>query len=261
MSSGTPATSTRVRIDPRLRRRRIEVLRTEGRRRLRNFAAAFGVVLLAVGAVGATRSPLLDVDYVDVVGIEHTPRQVLVAATGLDRHPLLIDVKTDRLAAAARALPWVATARATKQWPGTVRFEVTERVAAAAIATPAGQWALVDLEGRVLEVMGARPPLPAVSGVGAPGEPGTFLPEEVARVLAVAAAVPEAVRAKVGEVVLRDPGDVELLLVPSGVARLGPPDQLPAKMEALATMLTKADLRRLAVLDLRVPTAPVLTRR
>ncbi|HVF73674.1 MAG TPA: FtsQ-type POTRA domain-containing protein [Acidimicrobiales bacterium] len=262
MSASPTSARPRVGIDPRIKRRRIEVLRTEGRKRLRNFAAAFGVVALAAGAVGATRSPLLDVDYVDATGIEHTPRQELLAATGLDRHPLLIDLDTEQLAAAARRLPWIATAKAEKQWPGTVRFEITERVARAVVRTEAGQWALADVEGRVLEVVPERPPgLPAISKAGLPGAPGTMLAKEAAAPLAVAAALPDAVRDKVGEVVAAEGDTIELNLWPSGVVRLGPPDQLPAKMEALATMLTKADLRRLSVLDLRVPTAPVLTRR
>jgi len=255
-------TSTRVRIDPRIKRRRIEVLRSEGRKRLRNFTAAFGVVALAAGAVGATRTPLLDVDYVDVAGIEHTPREELLAATGLDDHPLLIDLDTDQVAAAARRLPWVATAEAAKKWPRTVRLSITERVAKAVVRTETGQWALADIEGRILEVLPERPPgLSAISKAGLPGAPGTAMPEEAAAPLAVAAALPEAVRDKVGEVVAAEGGNIELNLWPSGTVRLGPPDQLTPKMEALATMLTKADLRRLAVLDLRVPSAPVLTRR
>lgn len=259
--SASPA-STRVRMDPRIKRRRIEVLRSEGRKRLRTFAAAFGVVALVAAAAGATRSPLLDVDYVDVVGIEHTPRQELLAVTGLDDHPLLIDLDTEELAVAARRLPWVATAKAVKQWPGTVRFEITERVATAVVRTETGQWALADVEGRILDVLAERPPgLPAISKAGLPGAPGTALAKEAAAPLEVAAALPAAVRDKVGEVVAADGGTIELNLWPSGTVRLGPPDQLPAKMEALATMLTKADLRRLSVLDLRVPSAPVLTRR
>lgn len=259
--SASPA-STRVRIDPRIKRRRIEVLRSEGRKRLRNFTAAIGVVALAAGAVGATRSPLLDVDYVDVTGIEHTPRQELLAVTGLDAHPLLIDLDTEALAAAARRLPWVATAKAVKEWPGTVRLEVTERVVRAVVRTETGQWALADVEGRILEVVPERPPgVPAISKAGLPGAPGTALGEAGAAPLVVAAALPEGVRDKVGEVVAAEGGTIELNLWPSGTVRLGPPDQLPAKMDALATMLTKADLRRLAVLDLRVPSAPVLTRR
>lgn len=261
-TSARPSARPAGRIDPRIKRRRIEVLRSEGRRRLRNLAAAFGVVALAASVVGATRSPLLDVDYVDVVGAAQTPREELLRATGLDRHPQLIDVEPAEVVRRALALPWVAEAKATKQWPGTVRLEVVERSAIAVARTEAGQWAALDREGRVLAVIPDRPPGSiAMTNLGLPGAPGTSLGSHALGPMAVAEAIPAAARDRVGEVVALEGGEVELRLLPSGTVRLGPTDQLPAKMEALATMVTKVDLRRLDVLDLRVPSAPVLTRR
>lgn len=262
MSASPTSTRPAARIDPRIKRRRIEVVRSEGRRRLRNLAAAFGVVALAASVVGATRSPLLDVDYVDVIGAEQTPRAELLRATGLDRHPQLIDIDTRELARRALVLPWVAEVRATKKWPRTVRLEVVERSAVAVARTETGQWAVLDREARVLAVIPDRPPGSiAMTNLGLPGAPGTSLGAAAAGAMAVAEAIPEAARAKVGEVVALEGGEVELRLLPAGTVRLGPVDQLPAKMEALATMVTKVDLRRLDVLDLRVPSAPVLTRR
>ena len=251
-----------ARIDPRLRQRRNDVLRREGRRRLRNFAAAFAVVAVAAGAVLATRSPLFDVDYVDVRGAEHTPRLELLRATGLDRHPLLIDLSTAEVARRAERLPWVAEARAAKEWPGTVRLDVVERTASAALPGENGQWVLVDADGRVLEVVAQRPDgMPAISGLPPAGAPGSSVGIGAAAALRVAEALPDGVRPRVGEVVAVEGGEVELRLLPTGIVRLGPPDQLRAKMEALATMVAKVDLRRLQVLDVRVPSAPVLTRR
>lgn len=262
MSASPASARPRVRMDPRIKRRRIEVIRSEGRRRLRNFGAAFGVVALAACAVGATRSPLMDVDYVDVRGAEQTPREELLRATGLDRHPQLIDVQPAEIVRRAEALPWVADAEAVKQWPRTVRLVVTERSAIAVARTEAGQWAALDREGRVLAVIPDRPPGSiAVTDVPLPGAPGTTLGAPALPALAVVDALPAEARDRVGEVVALEGGELELRLLPAGVVRLGSAEQLEAKMQALATMVAKADLRRLAVLDLRVPNAPVLTRR
>lgn len=256
----TPA-STRVRMDPRIHRRRAAVLRDEGRRRFRALLSAAAVVGVALAAVGATRSPLMDVDYVDVQGAEHTARADLLRATGLDRHPQLIDVKTGEVVRRARALPWVDTATAEKAWPGTVRIRVTERVEAATVAVKGGGWALVDRTGRVLEVQPTRrPDIIGVAGVEVAVKPGQSVGSTAKDALAVAAAVPRHLHDRVRDVTPVG-GEVELRLAPSGVVRFGPAEQVVAKVQTLETMLAKVDLRRLAVLDIRAPSAPVLTRR
>lgn len=250
----------RVRMDPRIRRRRVEVLRSEGRRRLRNLLAALGVVVLAAGAVGAMRSPLFDVDYVDVQGAEHTPRKALLRATRLDGHPQLIDVRTTEVARRARGLPWVAEAEAEKVWPHTVRIRVVERVAVAAAPAHGGGWAVLDSGGRVLAVQPAQPAGMTVRGLPPVPRPGGTVADP-GGLLQVATAVPVHLQDRLVEVLATAEGEVELRLLPSAIVRLGPPVDLPAKLRALETMMAKVDLRRLAVLDVRVPTAPVLIRR
>ncbi|MGI9033123.1 MAG: hypothetical protein ACR2HY_05490, partial [Acidimicrobiales bacterium] len=58
----------RVPIDPRIRRRQLQVRRAEGRRRLRLLVATSIVVAVLGAGWGLTRSPLLDVDRVTVQG-------------------------------------------------------------------------------------------------------------------------------------------------------------------------------------------------
>jgi hypothetical protein len=54
---------------------------------------------------------------------------------------------------------------------------------------------------------------------------------------------------------------VEIRLAPEGSVRLGPPVDLDRKFDAIRAVLAQADLRNLAVLDVRRPDSPVLTRR
>jgi hypothetical protein len=56
-------------------------------------------------------------------------------------------------------------------------------------------------------------------------------------------------------------GGLELQLRDGGVVRLGPPDQVAAKLAAAVTVLEQARPGGDIVLDVRVPAAPVLTRR
>jgi hypothetical protein len=55
-------------------------------------------------------------------------------------------------------------------------------------------------------------------------------------------------------------GSLELRLVPRGVVRFGPPTRVREKLLAVLTVLDQADVRRLSMIDVRVPSAPVLTR-
>jgi cell division protein FtsQ len=253
---------TPIRIDPRIRKRRIEVKRDEGRKRLHMLLASLGVIGLAVGAVAATRSPLLDVDRVILVGGGHTTATEVVQVARLADHPQMIDVGTAGVAKRVRTLPWVKTATARREWPATIRVHVTERIPAASLPADNGKWAVADATGRVLEVLDTRPmTMPSVSGAAPAGAAGTALGPRGQGAMAVAAALPVELRSRTAEVTVGAGGEVDLRIVPSGIVRLGDVAQLEEKLAAAVTVLTGVDGTALAVLDVRVPRAPVLTRR
>ena len=216
-------------IDPRLRARRIAVRRDEGRRRLRRATGLGAVMAVAVVLFGLTRSPVLDVD------LDRARRGVL-------------------------ALPWVRTVSITRAWPSTVRIVVTERSAVAVV--PAGNtgFSLVDGEGRVLE---SSPTLPAgyvvLANVPPPGEPGTSIDASASDALDVARSLPSSLRSKVSTIV-PDANGVTLRLVAGGVVRLGDANDLGAKLRAADTVLSEADTKNLCAVDVRVASAPSLTR-
>ena len=250
-------------MDPRIHRRRIEVRRDEGRKRRRVMVGCAAVVLTALAAVGVTRSPLLDVDYVDVRGAEETGRLDLVAAAGLAGHPAMLDVDTGDVVRRVEALPWVLSASVHLQWPGTVQIDVTERRPAAVLPAGQGVWAVADLTGRVLRIGPEKPDgLPVIGNVAPPRQEGGKVAASAVPSLKVAAALPVPVRERIADVATVAGGEVELQLVPpGGVVRLGRPEDLPAKLSVLATVLARADLANVRLIDLRVPEAPALTRR
>ncbi|MDP8991456.1 MAG: FtsQ-type POTRA domain-containing protein, partial [Actinomycetota bacterium] len=94
--------------------------------------------------MGATRSPLLDVDRVEVRGARRTPRPALVSAAGLGPGTLMVEVDGEGLTRRVQGLPWVLRARAERSWPATVVIHVTERAPAAAVRAAGGGWAVVD---------------------------------------------------------------------------------------------------------------------
>jgi len=247
-------------IDPRFRQRRIEVRRIEGRRRLRVLLILGGFFFVALLAWGMSRSPLLDVDHVRITGTVHTTPADIGAASGIHNGMAMLDVDSAGAAARVRAVPWILRAHVERHWPATVTISVVERVPVAAVPAKAGA-AVVDRTGRVIAIQPAPPAgLPVLLGLPPAGPPSTGIGGRAADLLAVAQAMPPQVAQRVAGIAVADGGQVELRLRPSGIVRLGPPDQLAQKMLATETVLTQVDLTRLAVLDVRVPASPAITR-
>jgi cell division protein FtsQ len=162
------------------------------------------------------------------------------------------------------ALPWVQRATVRRHWPSAVTVRVTERRAVAATPADGGGVALLDPSGLVLDVVDAAPSgLVQLAGLPPAGDPGSRLGPGGVATLSVAVALPPALLARTAgiEPAAGAAGEVELRLAPDGVIRLGPPQDLARKFDAVAAVLAQVDVRTLAVLDVRRPDTPVLTRR
>jgi cell division protein FtsQ len=247
-------------IDPRLRARRISVRRDEGRRRLRRLTGLGVAAAVAVVVLGVTRSPVLDVDRVQVVGATHTTADAVQRAAGIRRHAPMTDVDLDRARQQVLALPWVRSVSITRHWPASIEVVITERTAVAVVTAGAAGFALVDGDGRVLELSaGPAPGFMLLANVPLPGPPGSTIDPSAQDALSVARAIPASLRPKVSTVVAEADG-VELRLVAGGVVRLGPATDLGPKLRAADTVLGEADTTDLCVVDVRVAAAPSLTR-
>jgi cell division protein FtsQ len=258
-------------MDPRIRQRRVAVRRSAGRRRLRILLGGLGVFTLAGAALAVAHSPLLDVRHVRVSGAAHTDPDTIVHAAGLDRRHHMIDISAAAIAGRVRRLPWVGSVHVQVSWPSTVRLVVTERTPVVAeAATPAkapNRWALADASGRVVDVIdGPAPNLVRLVGVPVPGRPGSQLDGAAAGPLTVLAALPSDLAGRVTTVGLASDSaaganpEIDLDLSTGGRVRIGSLAALADKIVALRTVLARVDLHAVATIDVRVPTAPVLTR-
>ncbi len=284
-------------IDPRFARRWVEVRREQGRRRLRILLASLGAVATAAVAAGVVYSPLMEVRHVRVAGADTAVRSEVLHVSGLARAPLMVHVRSGAIAARLDAIPDLGGAHVSRSWPFTVEIRLTVRTPVAAVArTGAGphSWATVDATGRVLADVASIPRgLPTLTGVGAPPPPGSWFagspgarvgpvdpggppladlnaaadsasaPGGIAAALAIAAALPKAVRAQVLSVDVAADGALSLSLAPRSPASgpvlviLGDGSHLGAKITALATLVGEAHLSGVRAIDLTVPDRPV----
>ena len=251
----SPSAEPRPAVDPRIEARRNNV---QSRRRLRVWITVGAVVVLAAIAFGISRSPLLDVDEVEVIGGTRTGTDQILEAAGVEPGTPLLGLDLSGPRKAIAALPWVDQVRSRRTWGGKVTFDVTEREAVAQI--PVGEsWALVDRWGRVLQLNPVRGSLPVVL-FGTVPEPGAWVPGKSVLPLLEASEALIPLQANEigsiswvnGQVIVELPGDGQVLW--------GGRDDPQGKAVALATVLAEADLNCLETVNLSVPELPVLTR-
>ncbi len=247
-------------MDPRLRQRRIEVRRAEGRRRLRRLLIGLGGLGALALAWALSYSSLVDVDHVDVSGQAHTTAAEIRDAAGLGRGEPMVYVDLGAAARRIEALPWVASASVRRSWPGTVKIDVVERVAVVAAAVPSGGFRLFDAEGHAVSDAATPPPgTLLISGPTPPVAVGDAVGEQQLAAIDAATLLPPRLKQRVGAVAWAEDGTIDLLLAPAGTIRVGPPVDLPAKYLAAVAVLDKLDpATTIGVLDVRAPEAPVL---
>lgn len=152
-----PLASSRGGIDPRIRARRISVRRAEGRRRLIWAGIGGGVLLVAIAAVAVFASSIFDVREVSVQGAVYTDPAVLQGVIDdLQGEPVLL-VDTAAAQETLEAVPWVESARVATDFPHRVVIDIRERVPIATFQGGDLQFRVIDLQGRVLDVLAGQP--------------------------------------------------------------------------------------------------------
>jgi cell division septal protein FtsQ len=249
-------------IDPRIRARRIEVQRGMGRRRLQRLVDLGLLLAVAAGFAAALRSPLLDVDQVVLRGNEHTASELVVERSGIARGDQLMDLDLAAAGARVAELPWIDEVELHRGLDGRVDLRVTERTPVAVLGEGADA-VVVDGEGRALARSSSEPDLSAslvqLAGLAERSpEPGQFLSSDAQGALDLARRL---VDITPGVVLAVDAAGGIVGTPPSGIElRFGPPTQLDAKVRDLRAVLDQVDLACAAVIDVRAPGSPVLTR-
>jgi cell division protein FtsQ len=237
-------------IDPRIRARRVAVLRAEGRRRLRLVLVVTTLAVAIAAAWTLSRSVILDVDRVHIDGVDGPAAALVREVAGVPEGVALLDVDTGAIEARLERLPWVKEADVRRKWPGTLVMTVVERTAIAVVPSGTGL-ALLDEDGVVM----ARESLPTAPTVE--GLPVVAVPLSVAvgavhldagPGLAVVAALTADLEPWVEAVLVGD-GHVGLDLVGGATVSMGPAVRLDDKVSAVRAVLAGVDLSCIRSID------------
>lgn len=212
------------------------------------------VTVLVVAAWGVSRSPLLDVDHLEVTGNARVGTDEILTASELDAGDPMLWLDAAATAEHIEALPWIRTATVEREWPDTVRITVRERVPVAWVDAGSGQALVVDRAGRALTLDPAPPPgLPRLAdvtpaAVGAEIAPvgGAWLAGHLtADQLPVVASITVA------------DGRATLEVTSGQEVRFGRLDQVADKMRAAMAVLAQPGVDQRSYVDVSAPSTPV----
>jgi cell division protein FtsQ len=249
----TAVTAPNSRIDPRVRARRVAVRRAAGRRRFHRVLVAVAVLSVATAGAGALFSPLLAVHQIIVRGAGADTAAVRRAA-GVAVGAPLVFADTGAVTAGVRHVPWVASARVSREFPTTLTITVTARTPVAWVSVGPGRVSVVDGHGVVMahatSPPAGLPQLVGVSRVATLG--GRVTPAAPAT---AADALGRALRARITTMAL-GPDGLNATVLGGPQLRFGDTTALTAKAEA-ATAVLGALVHPATYLDVSVPAAPV----
>ncbi|RKS74506.1 cell division protein FtsQ [Actinomadura pelletieri DSM 43383] len=224
----------------------------EPRRRPNRWKAVL-VTLLILGALGAVTwvllgSRLLVVRHVEVTGSALAPRDRIVAAAGVDLGTPMARLGTGAVRERVERLREVESAEVERDWPGTVRIVVRERVPVAVVER-GGRYHQVDRHGVVVADGESRPAgLPTLT-VASPGPSDrTSL-----AALAVLSGLPEQMRGKLSEVAATEPDTVTLHLRGGQTVVWGADERAYEKIRLLEALWRTAEGRAVRTVDVSSP--------
>jgi cell division protein FtsQ len=241
-----------VEEDPRIAERRLAV-QQERRRRRRRWLLTLLVLFTAVaGTYLITRTPLFDVDEIQVSGAVHESAEEVAEASGVRPGDQILDVDAGEVAEAVAALPWIDTVEVERRIGGLITITVTERTPVGLVADDLGGRHLVDASGRLLgpaegDITGLVP----LEGVTAPAPGAQVSGAEGA--LQLLGVLTPGVRSQVEAVVVAADGSLQLRLTAARTVQVGQPVELVEKSETLTTFMGRVDQWKLELVDISAP--------
>jgi len=212
------------------------------------------LVLATLGAVGewVLRQSYFRVQHITFVGVRHEPLALVIAASGLESHPTMLNVNDATLKSNLAQFAWIDSVHLVKQWPNTVVVTVHEGNAVAVAFDDKHALQYVDQHGSDLGAAPLHANLPTLEYVHPHNALWPFARAGRSAAL-VASQLPAAFASQVSVVTEDDHGTVTLKMTTPVTFIIGPPTQLHAKFVAIASVIAHSTLRPGDVVDVTVP--------
>ncbi|MBV8067754.1 MAG: FtsQ-type POTRA domain-containing protein [Candidatus Eremiobacteraeota bacterium] len=220
-------------------------------------------LLILAGVVFAATFPGFDPKAVTVSGNRRVARNDILAKAAIAPHTSIWLQNTGAMARRIATIPYIAAVTVRRIPPATLRIRVAERVPFAEVRS-GWEAAVVDRSLRVLEPASAETSLPVIV-LDEPVElaPGEFIHARTAAELIAASDALTAAQITPAQLEL-DRFEGLVVTLPTGLRlMLGSESDLPRKLALVHAILSQTVTRgrRVAAIDLRAPSAPVLVYR
>jgi cell division protein FtsQ len=218
---------------------------------------ATAVTGLILGGNWVLHRSFLAVRHIDVMGAHHETTEAVLAASGLEGHPAMIDVHSSDVAAKLRIFPWVDTATVSRSWPSTVSIHIHEHHVVGVTSSGNRGVQLISEAGTDL---GAAPlSMSAVRLVADPSTSNWVYATWGRPAVVVASSLPVAFRDQVYAIHVSRQGAVTLQLTSPVTFFIGDTSNLHAKYLAIASVIAHATLVPGDRVDVSVPTAVTIS--
>lgn len=236
--------------EARFRQRRLSVRRQEGRRRLWWLIVAASAVAAILVVLLLLTSPILSVRKVTVEGVVYAdPERVGEVVASLKGDPILtadLQGATDSL----EAIPWVEKARVSMHLPSQVHIEIVERQPIAFYRAVDGFNRVIDLDGRVLDVIeGDLVDYPFIGGTGPNLSAGDLVGQPFLGAVQLINALPRDLRVRLVTAAVSPDGEVSLALTDDVDVLFGRPEGFQEKLVALVNAIKREGSARYSVID------------
>jgi cell division protein FtsQ len=245
-------------VEGRIAERRAEVRAARRRARLRRtLLVLLGGAVLA-GAIWFEQSEHATIDRIVVLGVDRLDPDDVVATSGAEVGGHLLRIRPSRIEERVEGVALVRTAEVSRTWSRVLTIVVEER-APVYVAEHRGVAVLVDRDGVVVD-RGRDPRLATVRLASLPPEPGelVFAHASLANAHRVWTGLSGPLRSQLLEVRAPDEDGLELVLDGAPVVRFGRAEMLEEKVRALGVILDDVAGSEVTLIDVRVPSFPVV---
>lgn len=217
-------------------------------------AAALALIAASatLGGRWLLEQPLFRVQHVTVIGLHHESLNQVLAASGLQSHPSMLDVSSTAIRHKLESFAWIEGVTVHKHWPNSIVIDVSETHPVAVAFAAGHALRYVDERGRDLGPAPLHANLPTLLYVGPRRSSWPYAGAALGSAQ-VASQLPPAFSHQVSVITENSRGSVRLEMTTPVTFILGPPTNLQAKFVAVASVIAHSTLSPGDVVDVTVP--------